>query len=127
VGRGELAVAASLVFVPAVAPVSPVYRGLYVQRIVQRKDEVTGAVVGGPLQTVERGAVVQITIQVCSVAPGVGTAVDCPWSAVCAAACALPWAFCACFAALRCAVQCNRKGTMPRASRRVGPPSHRTT
>ena len=64
-GSGEASVAAALTFVPA-APADtagPVYRGLYVEKVVRAMDA-NGRAVGPALRYVELGASVVVTIQV---------------------------------------------------------------
>jgi hypothetical protein len=62
-----VSVSAILTFVPAVMPTAgAVYRGLYVEKVVQLMDSVTGQATGKPLQVVPLGASVVITIQVTS-------------------------------------------------------------
>jgi hypothetical protein len=65
-GTGEISIAASLQFVPADIPRQGMYRGLMVQHVIQRQNGMTGAAYGGPLQVVERGATVVVTVQVTS-------------------------------------------------------------
>ena len=63
-GSGELSVAASMTFVPSQIYNSPVYRGLYVEKVIQALDPDTGLPTGAPLQAVRLGQMVAVTIQV---------------------------------------------------------------
>jgi hypothetical protein len=63
-GIGQLNVAAGLTFVPADMPASPVYRGFFVEQIIQLL--VNGEPSGPPLRAVPLGSMVSVTVQVTS-------------------------------------------------------------
>jgi len=63
-GSGELSVAAAMTFIPSQIYASPVYRGVYVQKIIQAIDAQSGLPTGAPLQAVRLGQMVAVTIQV---------------------------------------------------------------
>eukprot|EP01048_Picozoa_sp_COSAG05_P014853 COSAG05_NODE_1721_length_4213_cov_2.835197_3_plen_553_part_00 len=63
-GKGEVSIATSMRFVPAQLYSSPVYRGIYVQKIIQAIDSRTGQPTGKPLKAVTRGQVVAVTLQI---------------------------------------------------------------
>ena len=65
-GTGEVAVALELRFVPAGALGGAVYRGIEVQKVVRLYDALTQQPHGPPLAAVPLGAVVTVTLQVCS-------------------------------------------------------------
>ena len=65
-GTGEVAVGLELRFVPAGAPGGAVYRGIEVQKVVRLYDALTQQTHGPPLAAVPLGAVVSVTLQVCS-------------------------------------------------------------
>ena len=46
-GTGQVSVSAALTFVPAAVPLEgAVYRGIYVEKVVQRMDAITGEATG---------------------------------------------------------------------------------
>lgn len=63
-GRGEVTVTLQLLFTPSILPRHPRYRGLFMQRVIQRRDPVTGQGIGPHLKGVEAGAVVVVSLQV---------------------------------------------------------------
>lgn len=63
-GSGELSVAAEMHFIPSQIYASPVYRGLFVEKIIQAIDPRSGLPTGAPLQAVHLGQMVAVTIQV---------------------------------------------------------------
>ena len=63
-GVGEVSVALAMTFVPASVLNFPVYRGIYVEKFIYRMDPLTGEAKGGPLQLVEVGETVVVSIQV---------------------------------------------------------------
>eukprot|EP00930_Biecheleria_cincta_P042733 TRINITY_DN29405_c0_g1_i1.p1 TRINITY_DN29405_c0_g1~~TRINITY_DN29405_c0_g1_i1.p1 ORF type:complete len:2528 (-),score=343.66 TRINITY_DN29405_c0_g1_i1:202-7785(-) len=64
-GEGQVSVSASLTFVPASAPMEgAVYRGIFVEKVVQKMDPATGEATGPPLQIIKLGESVVVTIQV---------------------------------------------------------------
>lgn len=64
IGSGEIFVGALLRFVPAETFLNPMYRGIHVEKTVRRVDPASGRAVGEPLQVIETGQVVMVTIQV---------------------------------------------------------------
>eukprot|EP00899_Mesostigma_viride_P016306 jgi/Mesvir1/24677/Mv25138-RA.1 len=66
-GTGRVDVAAGMRFVPAAVSVDPIYRGLFVERTYRRVSAATGQVEGPELSSeVEKGAIVEVTVQVTS-------------------------------------------------------------
>jgi len=63
-GSGELSVAAAMNFIPSQIYASPVYRGLFVEKIIQAIDPQSGLPTGAPLRAVRLGQMVAVTIQV---------------------------------------------------------------
>lgn len=63
-GVGQLQVAASLRFVPSEMPASPVYRGFFVEQIIQIIQN--GEPTGPALRAVPLGAMVSVTLQLTS-------------------------------------------------------------
>eukprot|EP00276_Gloeochaete_wittrockiana_P021694 CAMPEP_0184336276 /NCGR_PEP_ID=MMETSP1089-20130417/4630_1 /TAXON_ID=38269 ORGANISM="Gloeochaete wittrockiana, Strain SAG46.84" /NCGR_SAMPLE_ID=MMETSP1089 /ASSEMBLY_ACC=CAM_ASM_000445 /LENGTH=2323 /DNA_ID=CAMNT_0026661255 /DNA_START=188 /DNA_END=7160 /DNA_ORIENTATION=+ len=63
-GQGEVSVAAMLAFVPAVIYNYPIYRGIYVERVIQLRDPVTQQPLGPPIGMCQVGASLIISIQV---------------------------------------------------------------
>lgn len=64
-GAGEVSVALGLDFIPRAISADPVFRGLFVEKVIRRLDA-KGQPTGGGLQLVESGALVQICVQVTS-------------------------------------------------------------
>ena len=62
-GSGELSIAASMTFIPSQIYASSVYRGLYVEKVIQAIDPATGQPTGAPLQAAMLGQMVAVTIQ----------------------------------------------------------------
>jgi hypothetical protein len=69
-GTGEVAVALEMRFVPAGGPGGAGYRGIEVQKVVRLFDALTQQPHGPPLAAVPLGAVVSVTLQVCSSSSG---------------------------------------------------------
>eukprot|EP00899_Mesostigma_viride_P016305 jgi/Mesvir1/24676/Mv21969-RA.2 len=66
-GTGRVDVAAGMRFVPAAVSLDPIYRGLFVERTYRRVSAATGQVEGPELSSeVEKGAIVEVTVQVTS-------------------------------------------------------------
>jgi hypothetical protein len=61
-GNGQVVLSASMKFVPASLNLYPLYRGIYVERAIRRVNG--GQDVGSPLQLVEIGSIVRVTLQV---------------------------------------------------------------
>ena len=61
-GTGEVSVAALMNFVPARISPDPIYRGIYVERLIQKAEN--GKPTGPALQLVQQGDFVVVTIQV---------------------------------------------------------------
>ena len=64
-GKGQVSITASLTFVPASMPTEgAIVRGCLVEKVVQKMHPATGKAMGHPLQILELGASVVVTIQV---------------------------------------------------------------
>jgi len=62
-GTGEVSVAFGLRFIPAKILRDPVYRGIFVERVIRRLDPLNGMPTGPNLQLIETGTIVKVTIQ----------------------------------------------------------------
>jgi len=65
-GEGEVSVALGLSFVPAKLENHPIERGILVQKVIRRYSPELQGPVGVPLQSVELGSVVTVTLQITS-------------------------------------------------------------
>lgn len=62
-GSGQVAVAAAMTFVPRQLFATAVYRGLFVERVIQHIDPISGLPVGRPLRAARLGDIVAVTLQ----------------------------------------------------------------
>jgi len=62
-GTGEASVAVELRFVPDRLATDPVYRGIFVDKVMRRVDPISGRATGAPIQIVQSGSLVEVTIQ----------------------------------------------------------------
>jgi hypothetical protein len=63
-GTGEVSVSVGLSFIPGKLVQEPIYRGIYVEKIVQRLDPFSEEAVGPALTSIETGTIVKVTIQI---------------------------------------------------------------
>lgn len=66
VGTGEVSVAIGATFVPAGVSQTPIYRGMYLEKTIKRCHFSNRSEYGETLATVERGALLSVTIQITS-------------------------------------------------------------
>lgn len=65
-GTGEVSLALSMNFVPATVFSFPIYRGILVEKFIHKVDPLTGKAIGDPLQLIEVGETVIVTIEITS-------------------------------------------------------------